>query len=745
MAEVSTVDYPEEVAISIDDVLAKAGEYLPADRSPLIESAYRFAADAHSGQLRDSGDPYIQHPLHAALTVASLQLDADSIAAALLHDVQEDCGVKSATIAAQFGSDVATLVEGATKLSLLEARAGSSDGPAQSLQAENLRKMFLAMAEDVRVIIVKLADRLHNMRTLDFKPPDKRRRTAQETMEIYAPLASRLGIWQLKWELEDLSFRHLEPERYREIASLVASKRATREQYVEQVETILQEELERHGIVAEVTGRAKHIYSIYQKMEKYAEQGKTFSEIYDLLALRVHVDTVAECYNALGAVHGLWHPLPNQFDDYIANPKESLYQSLHTTVMCLGARPLEVQIRTHEMHRVAEYGVAAHWRYKEGGKRDVRFEERMAWLRQLLESQRDFSHADEFVESVKTDLFHDQVFVYTPKGEIKDLPAGATPIDFAYRIHTDLGHHCVGAKVNGRLVALNTSLQNGDIVQIVTTKAQRGPSRDWLNQNLGYVKTSHAREKLRQWFRRQERAENVEKGREALEHELRRLGMTLSDRQDEILRLFHYESMDDLLAAVGYGGVNSQQIGLRLASLVQAEEEPAPLSRPGDLRRPDVAAGVQVLGTGDLLTQIARCCNPVPGDAIIGFVTRSRGVSVHRVDCPNVLHEDEPERLIQVSWGPQAQSYPSAVRVEAMDRVGLLRDIGQMMADERVNMTGLRTHEHNDGTTTVYATLETTGIEQLTRLLNKLEMVRGVTTASRLREGVYSDSRAAAG
>jgi GTP diphosphokinase / guanosine-3',5'-bis(diphosphate) 3'-diphosphatase len=743
MPDAIVADYPTEGTASIEQLLAKAGAYLPAERLCLIEDAYEFAAEAHSGQLRDSGDPYIQHPLEAALTIASLQLDADSVAAALLHDVQEDCGVASSAVADRFGDDVARLVEGATKLSLIEARAESAKGAVASLQAENLRKMFLAMAEDIRVIIVKLADRLHNMRTLRFKPPDKRRRTAQETMEIYAPLASRLGIWQLKWELEDLSFRYLQPDRYREIAALVASKRTTREQYVAQVETILREELDRHGINAEVMGRAKNIYSIYQKMEKYADQGKTFSEIYDLLALRVLVETVAECYNSLGVVHGLWHPLPNQFDDYIANPKESLYQSLHTTVMCLGARPLEVQIRTHEMHRVAEYGVAAHWRYKEGGRRDVRYEEQMAWLRQLLEAQRDFSHADDFIESVKTDLFHDQVFVYTPKGEVKDLPAGATPIDFAYRIHTDLGHHCVGAKVNGRLVALNTPLQNGDIVQIVTTKAQRGPSRDWLNQNLGYVKTSHAREKLRQWFRRQERAENVEKGREALEHELRRLGMTLSDRQEEILKLFHYDTMDDLLAAVGFGGVNSQQVGLRLASLVQAEEEPLPHLRSGDLRRPDVAAGVQVLGTGDLLTQIARCCNPVPGDSITGFVTRSRGVSVHRDDCPNVLHEDEPERLIHVSWGPQAQSYPVGVRVEAIDRVGLLRDIGQLMADERVNMTGLRTNERGDGSTTVYATLETTGIEQLTRLLNKLEMIRGVSSAARLREGAYSDTRIA--
>jgi GTP diphosphokinase / guanosine-3',5'-bis(diphosphate) 3'-diphosphatase len=742
MGEVSVRDQ-EDAPPALVDLLQKAAEYLPADRLPIIESAYQFAEQAHEGQLRDSGDPYIQHPLHAAMTIASLQLDADSIVAALLHDVQEDCGVKSSEIQRRFGKDVALLVEGATKLSQLEARTPTGDGAVPTLQAENLRKMFLAMAEDVRVVIVKLADRLHNMRTLEFKPSDKRRRTAQETMEIYAPLASRLGIWQLKWELEDLSFRYLEPESYREIAALVASKRKTREQYVEQVETILREELARHGIEAEITGRAKHIFSIHQKIQKYAEQGKSFSEIYDLLALRVHVDTVDECYNALGVVHGLWHPLPGQFDDYIANPKESLYQSLHTTVMCLGARPLEVQIRTHEMHRVAEYGVAAHWRYKEGGRRDVRYEERMAWLRQLLDTQRDFSHADEFVESVKTDIFHDQVFVYTPKGEVKDLPAGSTPVDFAYRIHTDLGHHCVGAKVNGRLVALNTPLQNGDIVQIVTTKAQRGPSRDWLNPNLGYVKTSHAKEKLRQWFRRQERAENVERGRDALERELRRLGMTLADRHEDILRLFHYDTMEDLLAAVGYGGLNSQQVGVRLAAIVQAEEQPIPTAPPGELRRKDVAGSVQVLGTGDLLTQIARCCNPVPGDPIVGFVTRSRGVSVHRSDCPNVLHEDEPERLIQVSWGPLAQSYPVAVQIDALDRVGLLRDIGQMMADERVNMTGVRTHERNDGTTTVFVTLETTGIEQLTRLLNKLESVRGVTSAWRLREAVYSDARSA--
>lgn len=738
MAETSLRD--ATTSLTLATLLAKAGEYLPVDRLPLIQDAYNFAEHAHAGQIRASGDPYIQHPLHAAYTIATLQLDSVSIAAALLHDVQEDCNVTSAEIEARFGAEVARLVEGATKLTRLEGRSQGGRSPSSTPQAENLRKMFLAMAEDVRVVIVKLADRLHNMRTLDFKPPEKRRRTAQETMEIYAPLASRLGIWQLKWELEDLSFRYLEPENYRQIAALVASKRATRERYVAQVETILKEELVRQGIQAEVTGRAKHIYSIYQKMQKYAEQGKSFSEIYDLLALRVLVETVSDCYNALGVVHNLWRPIPGQFDDYIANPKESTYQSLHTTVMCLGARTLEVQIRTYEMHYMAEYGVAAHWRYKEGSKRDVQYEQRMAWLRQLLEWQRDLSVADEFVESVKTDLFQDQVFVYTPKGEVKDLPAGATPLDFAYRIHTELGHRCVGAKVNKRLVALNTPLQNGDIVQIVTSKTPRGPSRDWLNPNLGYIKTTHAREKIRQWFKRQERAENIERGRELLDKELRRLGIGMSEHQDDILRLFHYEGLDDFLAAVGYGGVNPQQIGLKLASLVQSEEEPILPPPPSDERRAVTSGAIQVMGTGDVLTQIARCCNPVPGDEIIGYVTRSRGVSVHRRDCLNVINEDEPERLLPVTWGPLAHAYPVAVRIEAFDRVGLLRDISQLIAEEKVNMTGVRTQEHrSDRTTTVFVTLETTGIEQLTRLLNKIEMIRGVTSASRQREAIFSE------
>jgi GTP pyrophosphokinase len=568
------------------------------------------------------------------------------------------------------------------------------------------------------------------MRTLEFLAPPKQLRTAQETMEIYAPLASRLGMWQLKWELEDLAFRYLQPTKYDEIATLIASKHSTRERYIAQVEKILKAELEKNRVEAIIQGRAKNIHSVYQKMQKYAAQGKTFNEIYDLLALRILVNTVADCYSALGIVHGLWSPIPGQFDDYIANPKEGVYQSLHTTVMCLGARPLEAQIRTHEMHRLAEYGVAAHWRYKEGGGKDVRFEQRLAWLRQLMEWQRDMAQAEEFVETLKTDIFQDQVFVYTPKGEIKDLPAGATGIDFAYRIHTDLGHQCVGAKVNGRLVALNQPLQNGDVVEIMTGRGSRGPSRDWLNRNLGYVKTSHARQKIRQWFRKQERAENIERGRERVVKELQRLGVTMAECKEEVLQRFQYESLDDLYAAVGFGGVSAQQVAACVERLMEPEEQ-VPVTTEETPRGPVSAPGIQVMGTGHLLTQLGRCCNPVPGDDIIGYVTRSRGVTVHRRDCFNVIHVDERQRLVEAEWGRTGAFYPVAVEIEAWDRVGLLRDITTIVAEEKVNMMGVRTREHGDRTVAISLTLETQGVDQLSRLLSKLEMVRGVAAVAR--------------
>jgi len=720
----------EDPAALATELLAKVREYLPAKGISLVEDAYAFADECHAGQLRLSGDPVIVHPLHAALTIADLQQDAGAVAAALLHDVQEDCGVQNETLSKRFGGDVAKLVEGVTKLGQIPWQAADERRAEHELQAENLRKMLLAMAEDVRVVIVKLADRLHNMRTLWPLPPADQQRISQETREIFAPLAGRLGIWQLKWQLDDLAFRYLEPEPYFHIAEMLDARRSERERYVGEVENVLRRELEKQGVVnADVRGRAKHIYSIHQKMEKYADGGKSINEIYDLVAVRILVDTVTDCYNALGVVHQIWRPLPGTFDDYIANPKESMYQSLHTTVMGLGARPLEVQIRTREMHQLAEYGVAAHWRYKEGGRRDVRYEERLAWLRQLLEWQRDLSRAEELVEAVKTDIFRDQVFVFTPKGEIKDLPAGSTPIDFAYRIHTQLGHTCVGAKVNGRLVSLNYQLQNGDVVQVLTSKSSKGPSRDWLNPNLGFVRTTHSREKIRQWFKRDERDENIARGREMVEKELRRLGATIPQVQDELLRLFRFDDLDDFLQAVGYGGVSAHHIGPKLAPILQPEEEAA---LPTEVApRDTVAIGLRVLGTGDLLTRMARCCNPVPGDKIIGYVTRGEGVTVHRQDCSNVTHQDDKERLVEVEWGRRGQLYPVAVHIEAWDRVGLLRDISTMVAEEHVNMAGVRTQEHDDGTNSIFVTLETSGIEQLTRLLGKLESVRGVISVGR--------------
>ena len=710
-------------------LLAKAREFLPSDAVAKVQAAYEFAANSHAGQLRRSGDPVITHPLHAALTIAALQLDADTIAAALLHDVQEDCGVTNAEIAKRFGPEVAKLVEGVTKLGQIPWEAAEAAAADDHIQAENLRKMFLAMAQDLRVVIIKLADRLHNMLTLKALPPDDQIRISRETMEVYAPLASRLGIWEMKWQLEDLAFRHLDPDRYKAIAGMLDVKRDARERQVARVKEFLSEELAKQGVKADVQGRAKHIYSIYQKIEKYAATSRGSSEIYDLLAVRVLVNTVTDCYSALGVVHGLWRPLPGAFDDYIANPKESMYQALHTTVMSLDTRPLEVQIRTYEMHHSAEYGVAAHWRYKEGSKRDLRYEERLAWLRQLLEWHREIAQAEELVEAVKSDIFQDQVFVFTPKGAVKDLPKGGTPIDFAYRIHTDLGHMCVGAKVNGRLVTLNTELNNGDVVEVMTSKSSKGPSRDWLNAHLGYVHTSHARGKIRQWFKRQERDENIARGHEMLEKELHRLGVTMADVQQDLLKLFHCDDLEDFLQRTGYGEISTHQIAKRLAPIIQPEEIAVP--PPEAPARATYTTSVSVLGTGDLLTRLARCCNPVPGDDIIGYVTRGEGVSIHRGDCPNILHAGERERLVEVEWGQRGHLYPVAVRIEAWDRVGLLRDVSTMVALERVNMVGVHTQEQEDGLITIFVTLETTGIEQLTRLLSKLEGVRGVLSVGR--------------
>jgi len=719
--------------VVVSELIDKAREYLPPQKIDVVEAAYQYALEAHEGQVRKTGDPYIEHPLQTALILAELQLDANALAAALLHDVPENCGIPVSEIEARFGPEVAKLVDATTKLGRLswqapEEGAGRGGAVTGEEQAENLRKMLVAMAEDLRVVFIKLADRLHNMRTLYALSEEKQRSIARETLEIYAPLAHRLGIWDLKWQLEDLSFRYIEPERYRQVADLIADKRAHREGFIDEVTGVLNREFEKVGLKAEIFGRPKHIYSIYLKMERYAALGKDFDDIHDLLALRVLVDNVPDCYSALGLVHNLWHPMAEQFNDFIATPKMNGYQSLHTTVMCRGTIPLEVQIRTREMHRIAEYGVAVHWRYKEKGKRDTGFEEGIGWLRQLIEWHRELSGAEEFLESVRTDVFSDQVFVYTPKGEIKDLPKGSTPLDFAYRIHTDIGHRCIGAKVNGRLVPLNYQLNNGDVVQIMSSKGDRGPSRDWLNLNLGYIKTSDARTKIRQWFKKQERTENVERGRELLEKLMRHLGIKFSERA-QLAELFGYDTLDEFHAAIGYGGVTTQQIAARLA----AQQQPPRTAEEVALPKQEVSA-VKVLGVGDMLTHLAQCCNPLPGDEIIGYVTRSRGVTIHCQDCFNVIHEDEKERLISVEWGQADYLFPVKVRVDAGDRVGLMRDISTMMAEEKVNIAGVNLVNNDDRTISLYFIIETKGLAQLSRLLAKTEGIRGVINVTRVGE-----------
>jgi len=697
------------------EVFREKASYLSGEGLALVEKAYEYAQDCHQGQQRESGGPYLEHPLAVAVTLAELALDASSLAAGLLHDVSEDCGIPMEEIEARFGEDIARLVDGVTKLSRLPlARLEKEE------QAENLRKLLVAMAQDLRVVFIKLADRLHNMKSLQALPPQRQKSISQETMEVFAPLAHRLGIWQMKWQLEDLAFSYLEPEEYGRVADLVDQRRAQREALVSQIAQKIREELGKAGLEAEVSGRPKHLYSIFQKMKKYSAQGRDFSDIHDLLAVRVIVNTIPECYGALGVIHSLWHPFPGEFDDYIANPKPNGYQSLHTAVMCEGA-PLEVQVRTREMHRMAEYGVASHWGYKEGRK--VSFQDRMVWLRQLLEWQREFSRAEELVDAVKTDIFQDQVFVFTPKGEVKELPQGATPVDFAYRIHTELGQRCVGAKVNGRLVPLNYTLKMGDTVEVLAAKRPRGPSRDWLNLELGYVKTSQAREKIKQWFKRQERQENIERGRPLLEKEMKRLGL-VPPSLEELARLFGQEGPEDFLAAIGYGAITPHQVALKLDSQEEKPRLVAPARRPS-------TTGIQVLGVGDLLTRLANCCQPLPGDPIVGYITRSRGVTVHRLDCYNILHEDEKERLVPVEWGERAEFYPVSIHVEGWDRVGLLRDISTVVAEEKMNITSASVSEGDSNTSSINLIVETRDMTQLSRLLARIEGVRGVTSALR--------------
>ena len=661
-------------------LLERVKRIRPTADLELIEHAYHFADWAHSGQTRLSGEPYITHPWNVALIVADMGLDDPSIAAALLHDVVEDTEVEMATIVQEFGEEVARLVEGVTKLRRLQFHTFRQE------QVENLRKVLVAMAQDVRVILIKLADRLHNLRTLDPLPEEKRKATALETLQIYAPIAHRLGIWRIKWELEDLAFKHLDPVAYRELARKVEKKRSERVHLIEKAIQQLQRALAEAGLEATVQGRPKHLWSIYQKMQR---EGVDIDRIYDLIALRVIVNTEAECYLALGVVHKLWAPLPGMFTDYIAKPKPNGYQSLHTKVVGPDGEIMEVQIRTWEMHRNAEYGIAAHWRYKEVGDEPQRkpnaLDQALAWLRELMEMNRDIRDASEFTRSVIGDLFRDQVFVFTPKGDVIDLPKGSTPIDFAYRIHTEIGHRCIGAKVNGKLVPLDYQLQTGDVVEIITSKHPKGPSPDWLR----FVKTSLARNRIKRYLKEQSYAENLQRGRELLAEALEKAGLSLgevleSGKLDELAEAYQLQNANDLLAAIGWGSVSVQ-------SVVNKLKPPAP--KPSVTVVNPTEAVTLPARKGTLLYRLAKCCTPVPNDPIVGYISRGRGIIVHRTDCRNIirLQEAEPERIVALDWGfPLSEPVTARLRVVAYDRIGLLSDVSNAISSKGVSIISNR-------------------------------------------------------
>jgi guanosine-3',5'-bis(diphosphate) 3'-pyrophosphohydrolase len=720
-----------EISLVTVSELLRVAEHLPPDDRELVEKAYRRAAAAHTGQHRLSGEDYVNHPLEVASILAELHLDAATIVAAILHDTVEDTDLTGQELTREFGPEVAKLVEGVTKLGRISIRSE------QQHQAENIRKMLLAMAEDIRVVLIKLADRLHNMRTLEFLPEPKRLKISRETLDIYAPLAHRLGIWQIKWELEDLAFRYLQPEEYKDVVKRINRQRKDRETVVTDLREILAAELEKIEIDADISGRPKHAYSIWQKMSRDL---KDFAEIYDLLAMRVLVNSVKDCYGVLGVVHSLWKPMPGRFKDYIAMPKSNGYQSLHTTVISHSGDPIEIQIRTHEMHRFAEYGIAAHWTYKEGGspggqtaqaKGGAKFDERFGWLRLLMEWQKEVLDAEQFVDAVKVDIFEDEVFVFTPKGDVLNLPAGSTPIDFAYRIHTEVGHRCIGAKVNGRMVPLDYALSNGEIVEVLTTRSPHGPSRDWLN----FVKSASARDRIRKWFKAQRRDENVAKGRDMLDKELRRmhrlgLAQIPEGKLDEIAHQYKYGTPDDFLAAVGYGELSPHAVIMKMA-LVPGDEGDELKSIPL-IPQVEPTARVLVRGERGVFTTVAACCQPVPGDAIIGYTTRGKGVTVHRSDCVNAVNAVEKQRIVPVDWDAQATHlYPVAIKIEAWDRTGLLRDIATVVAESKVNMSAVKVDVYDDKSAVVSTTVEIDSLSQLSRLMEKLELVRDVHTVAR--------------
>jgi GTP pyrophosphokinase len=737
---------PIPATIPLEKLIEQLPEvYTLADKE-LVQRAYRVAEEAHREQKRHSGEPYINHCLAVAQILAELRVPPEVLAAGLLHDTVEDTTVTLNDIRRDFGDVVANLVDGVTKLTNLPrvsrddqhaeknstAEADSNhDAPLAlgrkrpDMASETLRKTFLAMGDDVRVVLIKLADRLHNMRTLGHMPEEKRKRIAQQTLDIFAPLANRLGIWQIKWELEDLAFRYVNPSKYREIAEQLAERRPDREAQINAIVDDLKELFSKNNIKVEISGRPKHIYSIYKKMQ---QKGKAFEAVRDVRAVRIIVPDITTCYTALGLIHNRWRPMPGEFDDYIAAPKDNFYQSLHTAVLWEDGKPLEVQIRTPEMHQSAEYGIAAHWRYKEGAKRDKSYEQRINWLRNMMEWRTDVSDATEFVESMRSDVFQDRVYVFTPRGDIIDLPAGCTPLDFAYHVHTDIGHRCRGAKVNGKLVPLYHELKTGDQVEVLTAK-RGGPSRDWLNSNLGLVKTQRAKAKIRAWFKKQDHEQNLAQGRIQFERELQRLGIA-EVNFEKMARDLGYKTPDEMFVDLGTGDLSVSKVVNEISEI----EENANLLTAGMPTKPVVTSDdVNVVGLKGLLTTMGKCCHPAPGDQIIGYITRGRGATIHRQDCPNVLRlrSSDRERIVRVDWGTQVHTYPVAIRIHAYDRQGLMGDVSNLLNDEGVNIADVKVNV-NRSLAELRLIVEVQDIAQLSKILTKLENIPNVTDAHRI-------------
>ncbi|MFC7783148.1 MULTISPECIES: bifunctional (p)ppGpp synthetase/guanosine-3',5'-bis(diphosphate) 3'-pyrophosphohydrolase [unclassified Rossellomorea] len=725
----------KDQVLTPEQVIDKTREYLNDEHVGMVQKAYEYARDAHSEQYRKSGEPYIIHPIQVAGILADLEMDPATVAAGFLHDVVEDTGVSLGEIEEAFNAEVAMLVDGVTKLGKIKYKSQEEQ------QAENHRKMFVAMAQDIRVILIKLADRLHNMRTLKHLPQEKQRRIANETLEIFAPLAHRLGISKIKWELEDTSLRYLNPQQYYRIVNLMKKKRAEREEYLEDVVNEVKDKLGDVKITAEISGRPKHIYSIYRKM---ALQNKQFNEIYDLLAVRVVVDSIKDCYAVLGIVHTCWKPMPGRFKDYIAMPKPNMYQSLHTTVIGPKGDPLEVQIRTLEMHQIAEYGVAAHWAYKEGKEANetVSFEKKLSWFREILEFQNESANAEEFMESLKIDLFSDMVFVFTPKGDVLELPSGSVPIDFSYRIHSEIGNKTIGAKVNGKMVTLDYKLKTGDIIEILTSKHSYGPSQDWLK----LAQTSQAKNKIKQFFKKQRREENIEKGRDLVEKEIKNQDFDVKEilTPENIKRVsekFNFSNEEDMYAAVGYNGITAAQIANRLTERDRKkreqedslEETMKELNAQPVKRKKD--AGVQVEGIDNLLIRLSRCCSPVPGDEIVGFITKGRGVSVHRADCTNVMADEVEQRLIPVSWesdGNDRKEYNVDIEISGYDRRGLLNEVLQAVNETKTNISAVSGKSDRNKVATINMSISIHNISHLHKVVERIKQISDIYAVRRI-------------